>query len=415
MTPPKLVDHFFRHEYGKLIGVLTRRVGISHLDAIEDAVQSAMERALKVWTAKGLPVNPAAWMYRVAYNQLISELRQRKSRKHILETFEEDISNATIGEPRDEETEPNEDDLLLMLFVCCDESLPKDSQLVFALKILCGFSVREIAIRLFINESNVYKRLTRARQKLRGGPIEIRDPATTLWPDRRAAVNEVLYILFTEGYLSSHPDKAIRLELCNEALRLATILAERPVGHSPETFALVALMHLHVARMAARQDAAGGLILLEDQDRSLWDQQMIADGLHWLERSARGDNFTRYHAEAGIAAEHCLAKSYSQTRWDRIADCYEILEAADPSPIHTLNRAVAVAEWKGPAAGLKLLKATTLPPALRASYLSAAVFSDLHRRCGNTVEAQHFRTAAYDAAPTVMIKELLARRLADKS
>src|SRR5207302_2542336 len=179
---------------------------------------------------------------------------------------------------------------------------------------------------------------------------------------RLPAVNKTLYLLFTEGYLSSHAEMAIRRELCNEAIRLAAILAEYPVGQTPETFALLALMHLHAARMAARQDGSGGLLLLEEQNRELWDRQGIQVGLEWLGKSAQGDVFSRYHAEAGIAAEHCLALSFQETRWDRVVECYLLLERIAPSALHTLNRAVAVAEWQGPAAGLALLDGFA-PPA----------------------------------------------------
>src|SRR6185436_6212252 len=153
------------------------------------------------------------------------------------------------------------------------------------------------------------------------------------------------YSLFTEGYLSSHAEGAIRRELCDEARRLAAVLAAHPLGATPETFALLALMHLHCARMPARDDGSGGLLLLEEQDRSLWEQEAIQIGLCWLARAAEGDVFSRYHAEAGIAAEHCLAPSFSETRWDRIVECYVLLEQLAPSALHTLNRAVAVAEW----------------------------------------------------------------------
>jgi RNA polymerase sigma-70 factor (ECF subfamily) len=204
---------------------------------------------------------------------------------------------------------------------------------------------------------------------------------------------------------------AIRRELCNEAIRLAAILAEHPVGQAPETFALLALMHLHVARMTARQDGSGGLLLLEEQDRQLWDRQEIQIGLEWLAKSAQGDRFSRYHAEAGIAAEHCLAPSFQETRWDRVVECYSLLERIAPSAIHRLNRAVAVAEWRGPAAGLAILKGFEPPTWLAGSYLWAAVLANLHRRCGNADAATRYRNVAFSSAPTPAIQTLLQRRL----
>ena len=231
------------------------------------------------------------------------------------------------------------------------------------------------------------------------------------YASRVAGVRKILYLLFTEGYLSSHAELALRSELCVEAIRLATILAEHPVGDAPETCALLALMHLHAARMTARRDASGGLLLLEEQERRLWDQRQIHLGLEWLARSARGEVYSRYHAEAGIAAEHCLAPSFDQTRWDKVVECYELLERIAPSALHRLNRAVAVAEARGPAAGLAVLEQFEPPSWLEGSYQWAAVLADLHRRCGHQRKALHHRNVALELAPNRAVRELLARRL----
>lgn len=391
--------------------MLSRRVGVQHIEAVEDAVQSALMKALEAWTIAGLPVNPSAWLYRVAHNDLMGELRQRTARRRILEQH----AHEAIGTPESGSeclmTGEVSDDLLRMLFACCDEAIPLESQLVFALKTLCGFGIREISLRLFTSEANVYKRLSRARSRLRKHPPRLGELTGEQYSSRLPAVNKILYVLFTEGYLSSHADMAIRRELCDEALRLATILAEHPAGQDPETFALLGLMHLHVARMAARQDGSGGLLLLEEQDRTLWDQQRIRVGLEWLAKSAKGVGFSRYHAEAGIAAEHCLAPSFQKTRWERVVECYALLERIAPSSIHKLNRAVAVAEWQGSAAGLAVLKGFEPPTWLAGSYLWAAVLADLHRRCGNTTTAKRYRDEACKSAPTPALKELLQRRL----
>ena len=195
---------------------------------------------------------------------------------------------------------------------------------------------------------------------------------------------------------------------------MATLLAEHPAGAVPETFALLALMHLHAARLEARRDGMGGLLLLEEQDRSLWDRQRIRLGVEWLERAASGELFSRFHAEAGVAAEHCFAPSFSQTRWSEISDFYAMLERIDPSPLHTMNRAVAVAEWKGPEAGLAVLQALAPPVWLAGSYLWDAVLSDLHRRAGNLGIAQRHRERALASAPTEAVRDLLRRRLATR-
>ncbi len=411
MSAPALVEHFFRHEYGRLVATLSRRFGAHHIEAIEDAAQSALMTALESWTVAGLPESPSAWLFRVACNSVLGELQKRSGRRRILEQTAGSDSWVPEGDPEVFLTGEVRDDLLRMLFVCCDPAIPVESQLVLALKTLCGFGVREIALRLFTSTANVYKRLGRARDRLRQLPHGFEKLKSEHYAARLSAVRAILYLLFTEGYLSSDSEVAIRRELCDEAIRLGTLLAEHSVGNAPETFALVALMHLHSARMTARQDGFGGLLLLQEQDRETWDHREIQVGLQWLAKSAQGEVFSRYHAEAGIAAEHCLAPSFEETRWDRVADQYALLEGIAPSPIHTLNRAVAVAQWQGPHAGLAVVEGFEPPTWLAGSYLWAAVLGDLHRRCGNTQRAERYREVAIDLAPTPAVKTLLRRRL----
>lgn len=403
-------EHFFRHEYGRLVATLVRRFGARHLEAVEDAVQSALMRALEAWPASAMPDNPSAWLFRVSHNALLGDLRQRDRRRRILEGEHDPLQR------HDPASLPSfggelHDDLLLMLFVCCDDGIPADAQLVLALKTLCGFDVREIAIRLFVSEATVYKRLERARHRLRQTPLVLDAPTADQFAARLPAVHQILYLLFTEGHLSSDADTSIRQELSDEAIRLTSLVAEHGPGRSPETCALLALMHLHAARITARTDAAGGLLLLAEQDRSAWDQDKIAVGLAWLEESARGDVYSRYHAEAAIAAEHCLATSMATTRWDRVVECYALLEQTAPSALHRLNRAVAMAEWQGPAAGLALVEGFHPPSWLAGSYQWAAVLADLHMRCGNQELGRRYRDVALKSAPSQAVRELLQRRL----
>lgn len=411
MTSP-LGDHFFRHEYGRLVAMLVRRFGVRHLEAVEDAVQAALLAAVESWPRSAVPENPSAWLYRVARNQLAGELRRQTRRGELAEQHARAALDRTGSDaPLVPLSGDVRDDLLRMLFVCCDDALPVESQLVLALKTLCGFDVREIAERLFTTEANVYKRLGRARTRLREEPLESVDLANDQLASRLAAVQAILYTLFAEGHLSSHAEGAIRRELCEEGRRLTAILADHPLGATPQTFALLALMHLHMARMPARQDGSGGLLLLEEQDRSLWDQEEVQRGLSWLARAAQGDVFSRYHAEAGIAAEHCLAPSFSETRWDRIVECYALLEQVAPSALHTLNRAVAVAEWRGPAHGLAVIQALEPPSWLLGSYQWSAVLAHLHHRSGHTELATQYRDAALESAPSQAVRTLLERRL----
>lgn len=410
-SPPGLVDHYFRRQYGRLVAVLVRRVGLDRLEAVEDAVQAALLAALTAWVANGIPDNPEAWLYRASHNHLLGVLRKQQGRQNILDRDagqaddigEEPVSPAFAGEVRDE--------LLRMLFVCCNEKTPLESRLVLALKTLCGFSTSEIAFRLFTSEANVYKRLARALDRLRESEVDLQTPPLESLRSRLPSVHAVIYLLFNEGYLSTRAEHAIRDELCDEAIRLGTLLADHPMGAEPPTFALLALMHLHAARLPSRQDATGGLLLLEEQDRGLWDQEHLRQGATWLARAADGDVFTRFHAQAGIAAEHCFAPSFADTRWTEIAELYAMLERIDPSPIHTLNRAVAVAEAQGAEAGLAVLDGMMPPAWLDGHYLWDAVLGDLHHRAGNEAAAERHRDQALTAAPSTAVRQLLQRRL----
>lgn len=343
--------------------------------------------------------------------QRMGDLRQNAGRLRILGRAADALAGSGEGPEPSYFAGEVRDDMLRMLFVCCDDAIPLESRLVLALKTLCGFSAAEIALRLFTSEANVYKRLARARDRVRQRRPDLQTPPLETMRSRLPGVHAVLYLLFNEGSLSAHAEQAIRRELCDEAIRLGMLLTEHPVGAVPETFALLALMHLHAARLEARLDGMGGLLLLEEQDRSLWDRERMRLGAEWLERAASGEILSRFHAEAAIAAEHCFAPSFAQTRWSEIADLYAMLERIDASPLHTMNRAVAVAEWQGAEAGLALLQAVVSPAWLAGSYLWDAVLADLHRRAGNLGIAQLHRERALAAAPTEAVRTLLRRRL----
>ena len=411
MSAPALTEHFFRHEYGRLVATLTRRVGLTHLEAAEDAVQRALLTALEVRKTGSTPDNPSAWLFRVAHNALLDDLRKQSRRRRILDQHGLELVEDIVPDGDVPLAGDMQDDLLRMLFICCDRSIPDESQLVFALKTLCGFDTHEIAMRLFATEANVLKRLSRARNQLRELTSLPEVLSDAQYSERLPAVHRILYVLFTEGHLSTRDDSAIRRELCDEAIRLATVLVAHPLGQTPETYALLALMYLHRARLSARRDASGGLLLLIEQDRNGWDQSDIATGLSWLAQSAQGAKFSRYHAEAGIAAEHCLATSFSATRWDRVVACYELLERTAPSALHRLNRAIATAEWQGADAGLRVLSGFEPPGWLSGSYLWSAVLSDLYRRSGDRTSAQLHRDTALALAPSSAIRRALQKRL----
>jgi RNA polymerase sigma factor (sigma-70 family) len=394
MTAPELPEHWFRRELGRLVSVLSHRFGAHRMELCEDAAQTALLQATQSWSSS-LPDNPGAWLYRVAHNYVLDELRRETREQRYFAEVHADYAQQEVN-----------DDVLRLLFVCADPAIPPESQLVLALKTLCGFSTQEIALRLFQSEDAVHKRLQRARARLREH-AEVQ----SIDPERVPGVLHMLYLLFNEGYSSAQPDRVIRRELCDEALRLALMLREDPAGALPETDALVALMCFHAARFDARVDGWGGLLLLEEQDRSLWDRELIQRGLDHLVRSARGERVSRYHAEAGIAAEHCLAPSYAETNWGEIVRLYEVLERVAPSPLNVLNGAIALAEWKGPDAGLAALEAFEAPSWVLGYYLWDATLGELHRRCGDRDRALAHTKRALAAAPTHPEKSLLERRV----
>ncbi len=391
---PELPEHWFRRELGRLTSILSRRFGAHRIELCEDAAQTALLQATQSWASK-LPDKPEAWLYRVAHNYVLDELRREKRDQRYLAELDAEYAQHEV-----------QDDVLRLLFVCADPAIPPESQLVLALKTLCGFSTGEIALRLFQSEEGVHKRLQRARARLREHA-----EMQSIDPERVPGVLHMLYLLFNEGYCSAQPDRVIRRELCDEALRLALMLREDAAGALPETDALLALMCFHAARFDARVDGWGGLLLLEEQDRSQWNGALIERGLDHLARSARGASVSRFHAEAGIAAEHCLAPSYAETSWDEIVRLYEVLERVAPSPLNVLNRAIALAEWKGPKAGLDALEGFEAPSWLLDYYLWDAALGELHRRCGHRERALEHTRRALAAAPTRPEKLLLERRL----
>jgi RNA polymerase sigma-70 factor (ECF subfamily) len=412
-TPtPALVEHFFRHEYAKLVASLTRRFGVRHLGLAEDAVQAALERALRSWSLRGVPDNPAAWLHQVAYRHALDCLRRdlRWTPLHVSRSAD---WPATPPPPLVEAEV--QDDLLRMIFVCCDPVLSQEHMVALALKTLCGFGPTEIARAFLTTEANVLKRITRAKERLRAASIDptalSADDIRTRLPDALA----VVYLLFNEGYSSTQPDQVIREDLCEEAVRLALLLAEHPLTAGTETAAFLALLLFHAGRLAGRTSATGDLCLLEDQDRSVWDWRLLAEGFRWLARATTGEVVTRYHAEAWIAAEHCRATDFEHTDWAAIVDAYDLLLKLAPSPVHQLNRAIAISRRDGVEAGQLAL--AQIPPGHVPDtyYLWHATLAEFARASGDEAAARASLLRARDLAPTVAERDLLDRRLAGVS
>jgi RNA polymerase sigma-70 factor (ECF subfamily) len=312
------------------------------------------------------------------------------------------------------------DDRLRMMFVCCHPKVPDDAQAALALKTLCGFSPKEIAVAFLTSEAAMAKRLVRARQKIREARVPFEIPTGPELAARLDGVLQTLYLLFNEGYKASSGDKLIREDVCQEAIRLTELLAAHPAGKQPKTHALLALMLFSAARLATRVDGDGNLLRLEDQNRSSWDRKMIVRGMMHLSESAAGPEISRYHLQAGIAACHCAAKDYDSTDWTQILALYDRLMEFDDSPIVALNRAVALAKIEGPQAGIEAVAAIQNLKSLESYYLLYAVLGEFEARLHHFSDAAaHFRKsiqlAEIQSEQAFLSKRLLActRQLAE--
>lgn len=406
-----LVEGFFRHEAGRLIATLGRRYGSHGIELVEDAVQSALERALGTWARRGLPDNPAAWLTRVATHQVIDRLRKLGREVDADLDRLEAVSGAEGPSPVADT--PDVADEIALLFACADEALPERTRLVLCLKLVCGFSTHEIATRLFTSEANVQKMVERGRLCLReawsdgGLPPLARDDLER----RLGIVQQVLYLQFNEGYASCRESEPLRPELCDDAIRLCQLLLAHDALARPSTWALLALMHFHRGRLGARLDGGGGILLLHEQDRSLWDRHQFALALECIARAMSESEFSTYHGEALILAEHCLAPSYAETRWAEIVDLYEVLERLSPSPYYVLQRAIALAEWRGPEHGLALLRKERPPSWLAGHYLWRATMGELLRRTSDFEGAVFHLCSALEATPTRAERAVFERYL----
>jgi len=388
-----VLDHFFRHEAAKIVATLTGIFGLEYLSLAEDVVQEALVRAMQTWPFYGVPENPAAWIMRTSRNLAVDVVRREK----VFRDKEAEIVRLMDGDsPRPHEAFFSEqtiaDDTLRMMFVCCHPVISQEDQVALALKTLCGFSPAEIAKAFLTSEAAIAKRLTRAKQKIREARIPFEIPVGDELSRRLDGVLQSLYLLFNEGYKASSGDKLVREDVCAEAIRLAIWLTEHPAGNRPGPRALLALMLLNAARIPARVDDKGNLLRLQEQDRARWNQPMIARGLLHLAQSAAGNEITEYHLQAGIAACHCAARDYASTNWPQILSLYDRLVELDDSPVVALNRAVALAEVRGPQAGIEAVNAIRNLQSLESYYLLHAVLGEFESRLNHAqAAASHFR------------------------
>lgn len=407
----QLIGHLFRHEAGKMAAVLTRLLGFQALDLAEDIVQDTLLKAMSTWRFKGIPENPSAWLYTVAKRKAIDTLRQQ----HIHEHHHSEISQALKSEWTLSPTVNSffldneiEDSQLRMIFACCHPSIPYESQIALTLKTLCGLSVVEIANSFLSSEETIAKRLFRAREKIREEKISLEAPVSATMPGRLDAVLHTLYLLFNEGYNSSHPDQLIRHDLCEEAMRLCLLLINNSITNAPKVQALLALMCFQASREEARLSEDGSIRLLKDQDRSRWSKPLIEKGKYYLEHSADEDHFSEYHIEAAIAGCHAVAATFKKTDWNSILQLYTILSHIKPSPIVELNKAIAIGYGQSPTAGLKALRKIK---ELQNHYLYHAAMGDFYVDLGDAIHARSSYEQAMNLTTSNTEKKLLQTKL----
>lgn len=378
----ELVDHLFRSRAGQMVAHFTRLLGPERIDLAEEVVQEALLRALQNWPYSGIPENPAGWLFQVARNSMRDAIRHREvvDRKSDEVALNEGLARCflpqaerSIGLPGEPGFEGQlRDDELRMVLMCCHPALPRDARVALSLKTVGGFNTREIAKAFLSEEATIAQRLVRAKRQILDDGIDLSMPVGNELDLRIDSVLEVIYLMFNEGYAAQSGQDLVRADLCGEALRLARLLASSSVG-TPEVHALVALVSLQSARFPARVDEAGELVLLEDQDRSTWDQILIALGFRHLALSAAGPRVSPYHLQAAIAATHAGATSSAETDWIAILDLYDQLMELTPSPVIALNRIVAVAKVRGTKRALAELGSLADVPSLQRYYLTSAV------------------------------------------
>jgi RNA polymerase sigma-70 factor (ECF subfamily) len=405
---PGTLDRIFREEQGRIIASLIRALG--DFDLAEDAMQEAFAAALARWPVDGIPRNPAAWITTTARRKVIDRLRRRRvgALKHARYEAER-----VAAEERLDRMNPTEhDERLRLIFTCCHPALNHQAQVALTLRTLGGLTTGEIARAFLVPEATLAQRLVRAKRKIREAGIPYRVPPDHLLPGRVPAVLAVLYLVFNEGYAASSGDALIRRELCTEALRLARILAAL-MPDEPEALGLLALILFHHARRDARVAADGGLVLLEDQDRSRWDRDAIGEGAAVLHRALAARKSGPYQIQAAIAGVHAQSRSTADTDWDEIAGLYDRLVAFWPSPVVELNRAVAVAMAEGVEQGLELVERLGADRALQSYFYFHAARADLLRRLGRNAEAARAYRRALELAGNASERDFVESRLTE--
>jgi RNA polymerase sigma-70 factor (ECF subfamily) len=406
----KTVEAVYRSDWGRIVATLIALT--RDFDLAEESAQEAFTAAVDQWPVSGIPDSPCAWIVQTARHKAIDRIRRQALLREKLESYAAEGLAREIEEP-DYDTGEIPDDRLRLIFTCCHPALALEAQVALTLRTLCGLETDEIARAFLVPPATMAQRLVRAKRKIRDAGIPYIVPQTSDIADRLDAVLTVIYLVFNEGYAATRGGPLVRTDLCAEAIRLGrlvrTLMAPRPPA---EATALVALMLLHDARRDARLDTAGDLVILEEQDRSRWDQRQIAEAFPLVEEALAGGPGA-FALQAAISAVHCRAARAEDTDWAQIVRLYDLLERVQPSPIVSLNRAVAVAMASGPGAGLEIIDRLAVNNDLDSYHLLHAARADLLRRLGSAAEAAKSYRRALELATNDSERRFLARRLGE--
>ena len=406
----QLIDHLFRHQSGKMVAVLSHIVGLEQIHLVEDLVQDSFIGALQHWKLKGIPPDPEAWLMKVAKNKAVDLLRRMHYHSRYVQSqndFNPDQEVAAFFHEKE-----ISDSELRMMFACCHPSFSAEDQVALTLKLVFSFSVSEIARALVVTDAAMQKRLVRAKDVLKKGKIKLEIPSGKQLQERMAIVRTTLYLLFNEGYLSLNKEKIIRHDLCMEAIRCTKIITEHPVTKDPINFALLAVFCLHAARFDSRISESNELILLEEQDRSLWDHALIKVGYHYLNLASSSKVISQYHIEAAIAAEHCMAKEFASTNWNRILTLYNLLIQANDSPAIVLNRAIVLSQLGDTEKAItEVLAIPGIDQLIRSDHQYASVLGYLYMKLSNHIKALSYLKQAQSITSSLAEQKLLQLRI----
>ena len=397
--------------------MLVKIFGTGNLETAEDVVQQTFIDAIKTWKINGVPSNPPAWLFRVAKNKAIDIIRRNKysiqfdfnDTERKLLTSEYTLATTMENLWKDELIK---DDLLRMMFTCCHPGISQINQVTLILKTLCGFTTNEIARAFLTSEDTVSKRLYRTKEYLRQQNVRFEIPSAAELQDRTMTVLGSVYLLFNEGYNSTNDDHLIRKDLIDEAMILCRLLTENPCTQLPATFALMALICFHSARNESRLTADGEIILMEFQDRSQWNADLIAQGNDYMNKAAYGNEISSYHLEAAIAYEHCAATTYAETNWKQILAHYDLLFEICPSPVVELNRAVAILQTEGPVAAIQAVEAISDSSKMQNFYLYHCLLGELHARLNNVKKSEECFRKAMEQSQSPVERKLLLSKIA---